>query len=137
MGADKILENFEDLEALGDKHKTEIIETTKMEVFDLLKENMRPEFLNRIDDKIMFLPLSKDVYKRQIIRLDGSRISIEEEWSRFRKFTLIIAPSVLIIGLKIVWISSFIQMRSVFLEKVCFCILKSSASSISYSPAGN
>lgn len=68
MGADKILENFEDLEALGDKHKTEIIETTKMEVFDLLKENMRPEFLNRIDDKIMFLPLSKPEIK-QIARL--------------------------------------------------------------------
>jgi ATP-dependent Clp protease ATP-binding subunit ClpB len=64
MGADKILENFEDLEALGDKHKTEIIETTKMEVFDLLKENMRPEFLNRIDDKIMFLPLSKPEIKQ-------------------------------------------------------------------------
>lgn len=64
MGADKILENFEDLEALGDKHRTEIIETTKMEVFDLLKENMRPEFLNRIDDKIMFLPLTKPEMKK-------------------------------------------------------------------------
>ncbi|MEP7320351.1 MAG: AAA family ATPase [Saprospiraceae bacterium] len=64
MGADKILENFEDLEALGDKHRTEIIETTKMEVFDLLKENMRPEFLNRIDDKIMFLPLTKPEIKK-------------------------------------------------------------------------
>jgi ATP-dependent Clp protease ATP-binding subunit ClpB len=63
MGADKILENFEDLEALGDKHKTEIIEATKMEVFDLLKQNMRPEFLNRIDDKIMFLPLNKSEIK--------------------------------------------------------------------------
>jgi len=64
MGADKILENFEDLEALGDKHRTEIIETTKLEVFDLLKENMRPEFLNRIDDKIMFLPLTKPEMKK-------------------------------------------------------------------------
>ncbi len=64
LGADKILENFEDLEALGDKHRTEIIETTKMEVFDLLKENMRPEFLNRIDDKIMFLPLTKPEMKK-------------------------------------------------------------------------
>ncbi len=60
MGAEVILENFEDLDALGDKHRTEILETTKQEVFDLLKENMRPEFLNRIDDQIMFLPLTRN-----------------------------------------------------------------------------
>ncbi|HRH99818.1 MAG TPA: ATP-dependent chaperone ClpB [Saprospiraceae bacterium] len=59
MGAELILENFEDLDALGDKHRLEIIETTKVEVFEKLKENLRPEFLNRIDDKIMFLPLTK------------------------------------------------------------------------------
>lgn len=35
-----------------------------MEVFDLLKENLRPEFLNRIDEKIMFLPLSKAEIKQ-------------------------------------------------------------------------
>jgi len=59
MGAEVILENFEDLEAVGNDHRGEIIETTKMEVFDMLKENLRPEFLNRIDEKIMFLPLNK------------------------------------------------------------------------------
>jgi len=59
MGAEVILENFEDLDALGDKHKEEIIDTTKLEVFEALKENLRPEFLNRIDEKIMFLPLTK------------------------------------------------------------------------------
>ena len=59
MGSETILENFEDLDALGDKHKADIIETTKVEVFDLLKETLRPEFLNRIDEKIMFLPLSR------------------------------------------------------------------------------
>jgi len=64
MGAETILENFEDLDALGDKHKADIIETTRLEVFDLLKENLRPEFLNRIDDKIMFLPLSKEEIKK-------------------------------------------------------------------------
>ena len=58
IGSDLILENFEDLEAVGDKHRTEIIETTKVEVFNKLKESVRPEFLNRIDDKIMFLPLT-------------------------------------------------------------------------------
>lgn len=64
IGSDLILENFEDLEAVGDKHRTEIIETTKVEVFNKLKESVRPEFLNRIDDKIMFLPLTKAEIKR-------------------------------------------------------------------------
>jgi len=63
MGANLILENFEDLEEMGDKHRTEILETTKAEVFELLKENMRPEFLNRIDEKIMFLPLTQEEIK--------------------------------------------------------------------------
>ncbi len=64
MGADKILENFEDLDALGDKHRTDIIETTKIEVFELLKTRLRPEFLNRIDEQVMFLPLTKAEIER-------------------------------------------------------------------------
>ncbi len=63
-GSDTILENFEDLEAVGDEHREDILRTTKEEVFDLLKENMRPEFLNRIDERIMFLPLTKDEIKQ-------------------------------------------------------------------------
>lgn len=63
MGAEIILENFEDLDALGEEHKADIIETTKEEVFDALKENLKPEFLNRIDEKIMFLPLTKEEIK--------------------------------------------------------------------------
>jgi ATP-dependent Clp protease ATP-binding subunit ClpB len=64
MGAETILENFEDLDALGDKHRQDIIETTKIEVFEALKDNLRPEFLNRIDEKIMFLPLNKAEIKQ-------------------------------------------------------------------------
>ncbi len=64
MGSDVILENFEDLAEMGEKHRTEIIETTKVEVFNLLKENLRPEFLNRIDEQIMFLPLDKEEIKQ-------------------------------------------------------------------------
>jgi ATP-dependent Clp protease ATP-binding subunit ClpB len=60
IGADTILENFEDLDALGEKHRGEVIETTKEELLNLLKQNLRPEFLNRIDERIMFLPLTKD-----------------------------------------------------------------------------
>ena len=54
MGAELILENFEDLAAVGDEHRDEIVATTREEVFDNLKENLRPEFLNRIDERIMF-----------------------------------------------------------------------------------
>ena len=64
MGSEIILENFEDLEALGEDHRQDILETTKEEVFKLLKETLRPEFLNRIDEKIMFLPLSKEEIKK-------------------------------------------------------------------------
>ncbi|MEL7252513.1 MAG: type VI secretion system ATPase TssH, partial [Bacteroidota bacterium] len=63
-----ILENFEDLEAVGDEHREDILETTKEEVFDTLKENLRPEFLNRIDERIMFLPLTQEEIK-QILKL--------------------------------------------------------------------
>lgn len=64
MGAETILENFEDLDALGDKHRTEIVETTKLELFENLKEELRPEFLNRIDERIMFLPLTREEIKK-------------------------------------------------------------------------
>ncbi|MCF8246170.1 MAG: AAA family ATPase [Saprospiraceae bacterium] len=59
MASEKILENFEDLDALGEQHRAEIIATTKEEVMTTLKETLRPEFLNRIDEVIVFTPLSK------------------------------------------------------------------------------
>ncbi|MFK7808079.1 MAG: ATP-dependent chaperone ClpB [Saprospiraceae bacterium] len=64
MGAQTILENFEDLDAVGEEHRADIIETTKEEVMDALKENLRPEFLNRIDEQIMFLPLTRGEIKQ-------------------------------------------------------------------------
>lgn len=59
MAAELILENFEDLEFVDESKRQEILDATKEEVFEKLKENLRPEFLNRIDEKIMFLPLTK------------------------------------------------------------------------------
>jgi ATP-dependent Clp protease ATP-binding subunit ClpB len=64
MGAELILENFEDLAAVGEEHREEILATTKEEVFDALKDNLRPEFLNRIDERIMFLPLTQEEIKQ-------------------------------------------------------------------------
>ncbi|WP_420459175.1 ATP-dependent Clp protease ATP-binding subunit [Neolewinella sp.] len=68
MGSDTILENFEDLANLDEKHRQDIINTTREEVFETLKDNLRPEFLNRIDERIMFLPLDRKEIK-QIARL--------------------------------------------------------------------
>jgi len=59
LGSDLILENFEDLNKMGEGKRQEILDTTKIEVLELLKKVMRPEFLNRIDETIMFTPLSK------------------------------------------------------------------------------
>ena len=60
LGSDKILDNFEGLEDVSEIKKAEIIEETKKEVMAVLKENMRPEFLNRIDETIVFHPLAKN-----------------------------------------------------------------------------
>ncbi len=56
IGSDIIRENFEQLK---DHNKEEIIERTRVLVFELLKKSMRPEFLNRIDEITMFKPLSR------------------------------------------------------------------------------
>lgn len=57
IGSDIIRDNFE---KLNESNSEEIIESTKNQVFDLLKHSVRPEFLNRIDELIMFKPLSKE-----------------------------------------------------------------------------
>ncbi|WPP51613.1 ATP-dependent chaperone ClpB [Catalinimonas niigatensis] len=49
---------------MNDSNEEEVIEETKKEVFEMLKKSVRPEFLNRIDETIMFRPLSrKDMRK--------------------------------------------------------------------------
>jgi ATP-dependent Clp protease ATP-binding subunit ClpB len=61
IGSHLIQENFAQL---NDGNKDEIIGNTKDQVMDLLKKSVRPEFLNRVDEIIMFQPLSrKDIRK--------------------------------------------------------------------------
>ena len=60
IGSHLIQETFENL---NDENKEELVEEAKNKVFELLKKSIRPEFLNRIDETIMFLPLSKDDIK--------------------------------------------------------------------------
>ena len=56
------------MEKLSGSNKEEVIEETKKEVMNMLKKNIRPEFLNRIDETIMFLPLTETEI-RQIVLL--------------------------------------------------------------------
>jgi ATP-dependent Clp protease ATP-binding subunit ClpB len=57
IGSNIIQENFQDIE---DDNRDSIIAKTKNDLFDLLRKTIRPEFLNRIDEIIMFTPLSRD-----------------------------------------------------------------------------
>ena len=65
IGSQIIQENFE---KITDENYFEVIESTKDEVVALLKKTVRPEFINRIDEMIMFRPLTKkDILK--IVRI--------------------------------------------------------------------
>ncbi|MDH5599606.1 MAG: AAA family ATPase, partial [Cyclobacteriaceae bacterium] len=57
IGSTIIQEAFEKIDEMNEE---EVLEDTKRKVFDLLKKSVRPEFLNRIDETIMFKPLSKE-----------------------------------------------------------------------------
>ena len=57
LGSHIIQENFENL---NEENHLEIVAKTKDEVFDLLKQTLRPEFLNRIDETVLFQPLSRN-----------------------------------------------------------------------------
>lgn len=71
MGSDLIQEAFDDMKP-GEEDR--VAEQTKQTVFELLKRNIRPEFLNRIDETIMFRPLRKeDIIKIVHIQLEGLR----------------------------------------------------------------
>ncbi len=69
-GSTIIQENFSHL---TDDNRDEIIAKTRNEVFDLLKQSIRPEFLNRIDEVIMFTPLSRDEIG-DIVRLQFAHV---------------------------------------------------------------
>ena len=65
MGSQIIQANFEDV---TERNRDEVMEKTKVEVTDLLRQTIRPEFLNRIDEIILFQPLLKGEI-RGIIRI--------------------------------------------------------------------
>ena len=64
MGAEVIREKFQGFAEKSDEEKEEVITTAKQDVMDRLKQIIRPEFLNRIDETVMFTPLDKhDIQK--------------------------------------------------------------------------
>ncbi len=73
IGSHLIQENFS---LMVDENRDEVIAKTKNEVFELLKKSIRPEFLNRIDEIIMFTPLNReeirDIVKLQFVGVQKS-----------------------------------------------------------------
>jgi ATP-dependent Clp protease ATP-binding subunit ClpB len=74
MGSDIIQKNFEKINAkTSPDEEFNILENTKEEVFDLLKRRVRPEFLNRVDEIIMFRPLTREDM-RKIVDIQFTQI---------------------------------------------------------------
>ncbi len=84
IGSHIIQDQFE---KLNDSNEEEIIENTSKLVFDELKKNVRPEFLNRVDDVIMFTPLSRENIRKIVsinLKIVADRIlksDINLEWT--------------------------------------------------------
>jgi len=74
MGSTIIQDAFEDI---NENNREAVVEKTKVEVMNLLKQTIRPEFLNRIDEVIMFQPLMKKEIKGIIaIQLEGLKTMV-------------------------------------------------------------
>ena len=60
LGSEIIRENFE---KMTDENEFELVKKTEFEVLNLLRKTLKPEFINRIDELIMFKPLSRSNIK--------------------------------------------------------------------------
>jgi len=77
LGSDLIREQFE---LITDANRDEVLASTKLKVYDMLKRHLRPEFLNRIDETIMFEPLSReDVHSIAKLQLNDLCQRIEQQ----------------------------------------------------------
>ena len=69
IGSSLIRENFE---KMTPETHDKVVDETKVQVLELLKKTIRPEFLNRIDDIIMFTPLNEEEIRKIVtLQLDG------------------------------------------------------------------
>jgi ATP-dependent Clp protease ATP-binding subunit ClpB len=57
----------ENMEHITEKNREQVYDRTREQVFELLKKTLRPEFLNRIDEIIMFRPLTKDEIQEVVV----------------------------------------------------------------------
>jgi len=86
MGSNIIQGNYSDSGSFSDN---EVFEKTKVEIIDLLKKTLPPEFINRIDEIVMFQPLSKreikEIIKLQINDLNNLLVqqNIKVEFTKF------------------------------------------------------
>ena len=71
MGSNLIRENMANI---NDNNREQIIENTKKAVLEMLKQTIRPEFLNRLDETIMFTPLTPDEIRR-IVKLQIGNVA--------------------------------------------------------------
>ncbi len=66
-------------EKMNDENRELVVEETKREVISMLKKTIRPEFLNRIDETIMFLPLDKEEIEQIVmLQIDGIKNMLAE-----------------------------------------------------------
>jgi ATP-dependent Clp protease ATP-binding subunit ClpB len=72
IGAHIIQEN---MESMTDENRDTVLAKTKVEVYEQLKKSIRPEFLNRIDEVILFEPLTRSEIK-EIVRLQLNAVSV-------------------------------------------------------------
>ncbi len=88
VGSHLIQENFD---GMNEKNRDAIIERTKDQVFEELKKTMRPEFLNRIDEVVMFNPLGREEVKKIVqMQLDQLAAHLKE-----RNIELLVAKDAL------------------------------------------
>lgn len=88
MGSSVIRENFS---KMTDDNKMETIDKTKTEVLDMLKQTIRPEFLNRIDEIIMFTPLNE----KEIEEIVGLQVKSIKRMLERNGVTLEVTPKAL------------------------------------------
>ena len=88
MGSNVIRENFA---SITDGNHDEVVEKTKEQVLEMLKSTIRPEFLNRIDEIIMFTPLNE----REIQDIVGIQVNSIKKMLATNGVNLEVTPSAL------------------------------------------
>lgn len=88
MGSGVIRDNFA---KMTPENKDETVEKTKQEVLDMLKQTIRPEFLNRIDETIMFTPLNE----KEIEEIVGLQVKSVKKMLSANGITLEVTPAAL------------------------------------------